>query len=223
MTAKNAAFPRAVLFDWDNTLVDSWGSIQTAMNATLTAMGHETWDLAETKRRVALSMRDAFPAMFGERWPEARDIFYASFASIHLDRLEPLPGAAEILRRLQNAGIPLAVISNKSGKFIRKEVEFLGWNGFFQHLNGAGDSSADKPSDAPVRDALAAMGVTVDYNVWLIGDASVDMECASNAGIQPLLVKHDPWRGGEFDRHPPARHFQSWGAFGRYLDEILVP
>jgi phosphoglycolate phosphatase len=114
--------PNAVLFDWDNTLVDSWVCIQRAMNATLAAMERPPWDLAETKERVARSMRDAFPEMFGERWKEARDVFYASFAAMHLELLTPLPGAGETLERLSGAGVPMAVISNKSGPFIRKEV-----------------------------------------------------------------------------------------------------
>jgi len=215
--------PTAVLFDWDNTLIDSWECIRQAMNSTLEVMGHPLWDLEETKSRVAHSMRDAFPALFGERWKEAGQIFTDSYAAIHLDYLAPLPGAPDILERLSAAGVPLAVISNKRGNFIRQEVAHLGWDGFFRHLSGAGDSAADKPAPAPVEDALKSIGVPADYNVWFIGDAAVDMECAVNAGVKPLLVKHDSWRDGEFDRHPPERTFQSWSAFSRYLDEILVP
>ena len=47
--------PRAVLFDWDNTLVDNWPTIHDALNATFEAMGHPTWTLAETRERVRAS------------------------------------------------------------------------------------------------------------------------------------------------------------------------
>ena len=30
--------PRAILFDWDNTLVDSWATIHEALNVVMTAM-----------------------------------------------------------------------------------------------------------------------------------------------------------------------------------------
>ena len=40
--------PKAVLFDWDNTLVDSWAVIHAALNETLTAMDHPNWTRAET-------------------------------------------------------------------------------------------------------------------------------------------------------------------------------
>jgi len=57
--------PKAVIFDWDNTLVDSWGTIQAALNMTFDDFGLETWTLEQTKQRVARSMRDSFPILFG--------------------------------------------------------------------------------------------------------------------------------------------------------------
>src|SRR5579884_366854 len=68
------ARPRAVLFDWDNTLVDSWATIHHALNIVMTAMDMPQWSLAETKSRVRLSLRESFPRHFGARWEEARRI-----------------------------------------------------------------------------------------------------------------------------------------------------
>lgn len=56
--------PKAILFDWDNTLVDSWAAIQDAQNHTLTAFGLEPWTLEETRQRVRGSMRDTYPQLF---------------------------------------------------------------------------------------------------------------------------------------------------------------
>ncbi len=67
--------PRAVLFDWDNTLIDSWVTIHEAMNAALAAMEHEAWTIDQTRERVRRSLREVFPEMFGDRWEEARQAF----------------------------------------------------------------------------------------------------------------------------------------------------
>ena len=67
--------PRAILFDWDNTLVDTWATIHDALNFLMRAMDRAEWSLAETRERVRLSLREAFPLYFGERWEEARDIY----------------------------------------------------------------------------------------------------------------------------------------------------
>jgi phosphoglycolate phosphatase len=88
---------------------------------------------------------------------------------------------------------------------------------------GAGDAQADKPSDLPVRMALEVIGVPADANVWFVGDAPVDMECAANAGIRGLVVRHDEVMDEGFTARPPERFFQSWSAFASFLDEIPVP
>jgi FMN phosphatase YigB (HAD superfamily) len=113
--------PRAILFDWDNTLVDSWGTIHEALNFLMAAMERPLWSLAETKERVRLSLRESFPRHFGDRWEEARDIYLARFREIHLQRLTALPGRAAMLRALKAEGIYLGVVSNKTGPVLRNE------------------------------------------------------------------------------------------------------
>jgi len=118
--------PRAVLFDWDNTLVDSWPIIHDALHLTLTTMGHKPWTLEESKARVRLSLRDSFPALFGTRWEEARRVYMDAFQSIHLERLGALAGVVELLEHLTEAGCYLAVVSNKTGPILRREAAHLG-------------------------------------------------------------------------------------------------
>ena len=69
----NLPQPQAILLDWDNTLVDTWPCIGKAANITLEAMGHDPWTEAEIRERIAGSLRDTFPRIYGERWEEARD------------------------------------------------------------------------------------------------------------------------------------------------------
>src|SRR5713226_2241373 len=97
--------PRAILFDWDNTLVDSWATIHEALNAAMAAMARPLWSLQETKQRVRLSLRERFPAHFGDRWEEARQIYLDAFRAIHLERLCSLPGRGELLQGLSREGI----------------------------------------------------------------------------------------------------------------------
>ena len=52
MTENVNKLPKAILFDWDNTLVDTWPVIHDAMNVTLKYMGCDGWDMVETRKRV---------------------------------------------------------------------------------------------------------------------------------------------------------------------------
>jgi phosphoglycolate phosphatase len=201
----SAELPRAVLFDWDNTLVDNWPTIHDALNATLAAMGHPTWTLAETRERVRASLRDSFPKMFGPRWEAARDIFYARFEARHIETLVPLPGAPELLNALHARGVYLGVVSNKTGRYLRKEAAALGWTRWLGRLVGAQDAAVDKPDRAPVDLALADTGVAPGPAVWFVGDTAMDMRCAHAAGCTAILVG-ETGRGDDFSGGAP--HFQ---------------
>ena len=220
-TAGSAALrpPRAILFDWDNTLVDTWATIHEALNFLMRAMEMPEWSLADTREKVRLSLREAFPLYFGERWEEARDIYLERFRSIHLDRLTPLPGREAMLRTLTGQGIFLGVVSNKTGELLRREVAQLGWSGFFGSIVGAGDAPADKPACEPVHLALAASGVAAGEDVWFVGDTAVDMECARNSGCVAVLLG-DPVSPDEFLHFPPHLSFADEASLFRRLEGL---
>jgi phosphoglycolate phosphatase len=180
--------PRAILFDWDNTLVDTWPCIGRATNMTLEAMGHKPWNEAELRARVAGSLRDTFPAIYGDRWEEARDFFYKSFGEVHLDMLKVMQGAEDMLRAASDAGIYLGVVSNKTGKYLRAEAEHLGWNSLFGRLVGAHDAARDKPAPDPIHMALEASGIPAGPAVWFVGDAPIDVVCGRAAGCSTIFV-----------------------------------
>jgi phosphoglycolate phosphatase len=184
--------PRAILFDWDNTLVDSWATIHDALNVTMAAMDRPAWSLQQTMERVRLSLRESFPLHFGERWQEAREIYLEAFRAVHLDRLTALPGRRELLEALAGRQIFIGIVSNKTGLLLRREVLRLGWQDYFGSVVGAGDAAADKPDPAVVTLALAASGIAAGERVWLVGDTDVDVECARNSGCVPILFGAQP-------------------------------
>ena len=209
--------PRAVIFDWDNTLIDSWAAIHDAQNHVFAHFGMRPWSMDEIRRRVRGSMRDSYPALFGDRWREAGEIFYARFTEHHLDTLTPLPGAADLVERLHTAEVYLAVVSNKKGDYLRREAGHLGWDRWFGRIVGAFDAAEDKPSVAPVDLALSGSGIVPGPDVWFAGDADIDLECATRAGCVPVLVRAEAPIAGEFDVHPPTVHARDCIALSNML------
>ena len=211
MNAISLPRPRAILFDWDNTLVDSWSVIHAALNETFVAMNHPAWTREETEARVRGSLRDTFPGMFGVRWQDAERAFYDAFGRLHLENLTPLPGAGELLRELSDAGLYLGVVSNKRGNFLRLEAERLGLQNHFHCLAGAGDCARDKPHRDHVDHALGLgtenPGPAAGREVWFVGDADIDMVCAKNAGCHGVLVRSSAPNAGEFDAAAPDLYF----------------
>ena len=212
--------PRAILFDWDNTLVDSWPVIHDALNTTFAAFGMAPWTIAETRARVRKSMRDSFPALFGDDWENAGEVFYRRYATIHVAKVAPAAGAADMLATLRGAGVYLGVVSNKKGDYLRLEAAHLGWERYFGALVGALDAERDKPAPEPVALALKGSGFGPGPAVWIAGDADIDLECAHNAGCTPVLLRQASPGPGEFDAHPPARHFAGCGALSKFVKNL---
>ncbi|MFM7608026.1 MAG: HAD family hydrolase, partial [Alphaproteobacteria bacterium] len=69
--------PRAILFDWDNTLVDGWAAIEAGLNAAFREFGLPLWNRTQVLANVRRALRESFPELFGADWERARDIFYA--------------------------------------------------------------------------------------------------------------------------------------------------
>lgn len=187
--------PEAVLWDWDNTLVDGWAAIQQGLNATFREFAMPEWDRAQVLGNVRRSLRDSFPDLFGDQWEKARDIFYAAVTACHLDVLSPMPGAAHAIAAAALIG-PQGIVSNKQGALLRAEAAHLGWAAHFGTLVGAGDAAADKPDAAPLLMALGVLCVLPSERVWYVGDTTLDMQAARAAGCKAVLVGGAPHDGG---------------------------
>lgn len=214
--------PKVILFDWDNTLVDTWPTIHDAINHTMQVMGHPEWSFDKVKSTIKQSMRDAFPVLFGDEWEKAADAYQSRFRAIHLERLHPLGGAEAMLKYLRTLPLFVAVVSNKKGVNLRKEVEHLGWNVYFDAVVGAQDAEFDKPDPAPARMALAHAPDHLAEDVWFVGDTGVDLECAKNIGATGILYSPEKVQGHEFEGSVFHARVSSHQEFETLLQTLLL-
>jgi histidinol-phosphate phosphatase family protein len=117
------------------------------------------------------------------------------------ERVVPRPGARRALERLRAAEVPLAVVSNQSGvasgalraeqmaSVNRRVEELLGPVGpWLVCTHGTADGCrCRKPAPGLVEAAAVALGVDPGRCV-VIGDVGSDVEAATAAGAQPVLV-----------------------------------
>ena len=186
---KNAPFPNAVAFDWDNTLVDSWPAIMEAINLTRTQFGQPVWTIDEIMANCTRAARESFPEWFGDKWESAYEFYYKGFDEIRKRRtIQPLRGAENLLLWLKNRDIPAFVVSNKRGDYLRLEAEKLGWTQHFVAIIGAQDAPRDKPAREHVDHALGHANITAQSSVWFVGDSETDVKCARNSGCTPILI-----------------------------------
>lgn len=214
--------PRAILFDWDNTLVNTWPLIHAALNMTLRHMEHPEWSYDRVRDEVKQSMRDSFPAMFGDRWEEAAKMYQTSYRNIHLEQLVPLPGAVEMLTSIPRDRVFVGLVSNKQGPTLRKELAHLGWEPHVDVAVGATDAARDKPYPDPVMLALKDSGIEPGPNVWFVGDTGIDLEVAQATGCTPVLYGEFITDGKTHDGFPFAAHARDHAALAALIQDSLT-
>lgn len=213
--------PAAILWDWDNTLVDGWAAIEAALNAAFRAFGLPEWDRAQVLANVRRSLRESFPELFGAEWERARDIFYTEVRARHLAVVAAMPGAVEAIAAAGRIA-PQGVVSNKQGPILRAEAAHLGWEGHFGVLVGAGDAARDKPDAAPLLMALGRLGVPPGTDVWYVGDTALDMQAARAAGCRAVLLGDAAHDGGVAAAAPDAA-FADGHALAAHLLSLANP
>ena len=186
--ASLTSVPKAVLFDWDNTIVDTWPLLHQGMCAVFNKRKMEPWSLQQTKNLFHESIRDAFPKHFPDDWEDAIKDFHLYLKGNHLSDLTLLPYARELIEYLYAHDIPMGIVSNKDKKLIVHEIEHLGFSSFFVAVVGSGDAAFDKPHPAPVLFALEQLKMNPSSDVWMIGDTPVDWRSAKSAGIFSIAV-----------------------------------
>lgn len=184
--------PRAVIFDWDDTVVNNWTTAVQALNTALVHMGMQAWTNEECLRRSGGSAQDLFSSLFGDRWQDADKIYYDTFHALLDNKINIHNHIEDIFSALHTAGVYLAVVSNKRGNLLRAEVGKVAFDRYFGRIVGAGDAAADKPDPAPVLLALRDSGILPGPDVWFIGDSHADMICAHRAGCSAVLIETKP-------------------------------
>lgn len=185
--------PKAILLDWDNTLANSWPIIFRALNITFKEMGKDEWsyqDVIDGRQNIHHSLRESFPHIFGEHWEKAKEIYHKNFLAVHLDEIKLLDGAQETLDELKKLNIHLAIVSNKTGQYLRDELKHLKIDHYFDKIIGATDAAKDKPHAEPLHMALHASDIHQDdysQKVWMVGDSATDIEAAINMKCLPVI------------------------------------
>lgn len=188
---KNLKKPDAIIYDWDNTLVDTWPLIHSAINTTMQAMQQEEWSLEKVRNTVHKSMRESFPQIFGNEWHKAGEIYKNSYQEINLHKICLLPNSLNLLNFVHQQKIPQFIVSNKIGQTLRKEVDYLKITNLFFSIIGAGDANYDKPNPHPVD--LALLGSDIDpqkHQIWFVGDTIADIDCAFATKTQGIVYGH---------------------------------
>ena len=187
---RGALRPRAIAFDLDGTLIDSFADLAAAVNAARAAYALAPLSLAEVRRHVGLGtetlVERTVPAPPGAG-QDAYRRFAAEYDRCLLETTRAYPGVEDTLARLQS--IPLGLITNKIQRHTEALLAGLGWGGRFALVLGGDALAARKPDPLPLRHFLEHVKCSPDAAA-MVGDGVVDIRAGRAAGMATVAVTY---------------------------------
>jgi phosphoglycolate phosphatase len=186
---------RTVVFDLDGTLVDSTADIAGALNLALTPLGGRPLGPAEVAPMLgdgvaALVSRAAgLSGVVGADLAEVAGHYLAEYRSRPVVDSTLFSGVQDTLAALHDAGVPMAVCTNKPEAIARQVLEGLSLAPYFPVVVGGDRIERSKPHPDHLWLAVAELGADTATSV-LVGDSPVDEQCAGAASVAFLAV---PW------------------------------
>lgn len=181
----------AILWDLDGTLLDTLQDLADSVNAALLSHGMPVHSVDKIRTFVGNGMHKlisrAVPAETTEEEETAvREFFKSHYAAHCNDKTKPYPGVPALLAELKEAGVTMAVVSNKPD-FATKELVKLYFGDCIGTAVGGRDGVPVKPAREMVQLALEELGVPAEKAIY-IGDSEVDVQTAQNADMQGIFV-----------------------------------
>ena len=185
---------KLVLFDLDGTLLDTLEDLSEAVNYALQLRGLPLHTQAEYMTMVGHGVRNlvlqALPAdkQADDAYIDAALADFKAYYTAHIDvYTHPYPGMLEVVNKLNNEGVRLAIASNK----FQEGTEYL-VNKFFPGIPfvavlGNRPGYPLKPDPEIVGEVLRKSGVSREDAI-MVGDSATDMKTAANGGIDRIAV-----------------------------------
>jgi len=179
---------RAILFDWDGTLVDSLGAFQHANAAVMAAFGLP-WDEAIYRRNYAPDWRLMYTNLGVpfDRLDEANELWHTTFAGA--EDVVAFDGVNGALARLRGAGCGLGIVTAGDRQIVEPQLARTGLGPLLPVRVFGDDLAVHKPDPAPLRRALELLGLAASPDeVAYVGDAPTDMRMARAVGVRAVGI-----------------------------------
>ncbi len=224
-----AAFPRAILIDLDDTLIDDtsyadscWtdacavaesrlpGVTPDRLRAAIDKQNSWFWSDPKRHRIGRLDLRRNTRAILEQVFAKlgiddadlAREVA-ETYRDLREERSTLFPGATDALDRLRAQGVRLGMMTNGAAAPQRAKIERFGLAAYFDHIVIEGEFGAGKPDRRVFEALLSALGAAPE-DAWAVGDnLDFDVLAPMQLGLHGIWV--DPRNAG-LDGRPDRPH-----------------
>ncbi len=203
--------PRAVLFDLDGTLIDSYDAITSSVNEVRRSRNLQPLNVSQVRPRVGRGVESLLlSTVEGTDLSVDIPLYKAHHGRACIEQTRLLPGARELVQSLIRAGVWVGICSNKPKAFTQLILKSLDLSDIFNVVCGPEDAPNPKPDPAMLKVAMGVLGVSAADTLY-VGDMTVDVLAgrAAECGVWVVSTGSDSaetLRNG----HPDALFEDLW-------------
>ncbi len=183
---------KAVIFDWDGTLMNSEARIVDSIQTAARACGLPVLSDNESKQVIGLSLEMAILGLYPDTEQFQVKAMSEAYTQYFLEDckvpMQAFDGAESLLFNLRQHGLKLAIATGKSRKGLDQVLGECGFGVYFD-MTRTPIESASKPNPLMLEQILTEFALSVD-DVVMIGDTTFDMEMAQNIGMDRIALSH---------------------------------
>lgn len=177
---------KAAIFDMDGTILNTLQDLQNATNYALREHNFPERTYEEVRNFVGNGVQKLIERALpeGSSYETVQSVLasFKTYYKVHsTDTTAPYEGIPEAIKKLREAGIKTAVVSNKPDFGVQDLVKDFFPN-LFDAALGEKAGIAKKPAPDMVNSALDSLAVSKADSVY-IGDSDVDFMTAKNSGL----------------------------------------
>ena len=183
MCSVNILKLKAVVFDWDLTLWNSWDIHVWLMRRTADSLGLPQPEPDAIAREYSRPFLQHLSWFFGGDQDTVLDAYMEFYRENVAEMAGLYPGIEEALAALKQRGFQLAIFSDKRHAFGMSELDQTSIGHLLDNVSFLVEGRPYKPDPIGLLQVTASLGVSAGDAIY-VGDSRQDIECAHKAGTR---------------------------------------
>ncbi len=191
-----------VIFDFDGTVADTGDGIFNGVYAALDKFGMAHPPKEDLRYFIGPPLHDSFNKLFGFNDEEC-ELAIAAYREYYsrqgIYEFELYEGMQELLEGLKACGVRLGLASAKPEVFLKKVIDHMGFDKYFDIVAGHPLSNKHPDKSAVIRRAGEALKLRECAKCLMVGDTRFDILGAKKVGMDSVGVLFGYGKREEFE------------------------
>jgi phosphoglycolate phosphatase len=189
------AYPSAIVWDLDGTLVESAPDLAAALNSLLNEHGQQGHTVDKVRPMIGAGVAKLIERGFRTAGTPLKTAeiealvprFMEIYAACATDNTCLVPQARQVLDHFYHADVRQGLCTNKPASVTRQILVALDIKGYFGSIVGGDTTAMKKPHPLPLLTCLEELKVRPEDAI-MIGDSAADVGAARAANVPVILV-----------------------------------